>query len=68
MSFALHSRTCQVKKKFTPQAKKTKDIIILFFLSIVFMCRNIHTKARGYMNTLPSRKHDELINLECDLI
>lgn len=56
------------KKKITPQAKMTKDIIILFSLNIVFMCRNIRTKARGYMNTLPSRKHDELINLECDLI
>lgn len=68
MSFVLHIRTCQVKKKITPQAKMTKDIIILFSLNIVFMCRNIRTKARGYMNTLPSRKHDELINLECDLI
>lgn len=47
---------------------ETKDIIILFFLSNVFMCRNIHIQARGYMNTLPSRKHDELINLQCDLI
>lgn len=32
------------------------------------MSKNIHIQARGYMNTLPSSKHDELINLQCDLI
>lgn len=57
------------KKLLHNQKKKwkTKDIAIVFFLN-AFMCRHICTQARGYMNTLPSRKHDELINLQCDLI
>ena len=54
----------QKKKK---KLQKTDDIAILLF-SNVFMCRHIRTQARGYVNTLPSRKHDELINLQCDLI